>query len=53
MKTSTLSIVSLLFGASLLFFAGGINSLILPIRGAAEGMSAFSLGLLGAGWAVG
>lgn len=53
MTTSTLSIASLLFGAALLFLAGGINSLILPVRGAAEGMSTFSLGLLGTGWAIG
>jgi len=53
MNTSTISIASLLFGAALLFLAGGINSLILPVRGAAEGMSTFSLGLLGTGWAVG
>lgn len=53
MHASTLSIASLLFGAALLFLAGGINSLILPVRGAAEGMNTFSLGLLGAGWAMG
>lgn len=33
--------------------AGGINGLILPLRGTAEGFSAFSLGMLGTGWAVG
>lgn len=33
--------------------AGGIHGLILPIRGTAEGFSAFSLGMLGTGWAIG
>lgn len=40
-------------GSAFLLFAGGVNSLILPIRGEAEGFSAASLGLLGTGWAVG
>lgn len=43
----------LLIGAASLFFAGGMNGLILPVRGAQEGFSAFALGLLGTGWAVG
>lgn len=53
LNTSKLSIISLLFGAALLFLAGGINSLLLPVRGAAEGMSTLSLGLIGTGWAIG
>ncbi|HSF95757.1 MAG TPA: MFS transporter [Thermohalobaculum sp.] len=48
-----LPISALLLGSAFLLFAGGINSLILPVRGSAEGFSAFSLGLLGTGWAVG
>ncbi|WP_299379640.1 MFS transporter [uncultured Kiloniella sp.] len=48
-----LPISALLLGAAFLFFAGGINALILPVRGNMEGFSAFSLGLLGTGWAVG
>ena len=48
-----LPISALLFGSALLIFAGGINALILPIRGSAEGFTAASLGLLGTGWAVG
>lgn len=47
------SIAPLLIGAAALMFAGGVNGLILPVRGAQEGFSAFSLGLLGAGWAAG
>lgn len=48
-----LPLSALLLGAAFLFFAGGINSLVLPVRGSAEGFSAFSLGLLGTGWAIG
>jgi len=33
--------------------AGGLNGLILPLRGGIENFSAVSLGLLGTGWAVG
>ena len=43
----------LLLGSFFLLFAGGMNSLILPLRGDQEGFSTFSLGLLGTGWAVG
>jgi MFS family permease len=46
-------ISALLMGSFFLLFAGGINSLILPVRGSAEGFSALSLGLLGTGWAIG
>ena len=46
-------VLALLFGSAFLLFAGGINALILPVRGSAEGFSAFSLGLLGTGWAAG
>ncbi|TMV08980.1 MFS transporter [Ruegeria sediminis] len=48
-----LPVSALLLGSALLLFAGGINGLILPIRGTAEGFSASSLGLLGTGWAFG
>ena len=44
---------ALLLGSAFLLFAGGINGLILPVRGSAEGFSAVSLGLLGTGWAIG
>lgn len=46
-------ILSLIVGSAFLMAAGGINGLILPIRGSAEGFSAFSLGMLGTGWAIG
>ena len=53
MLRSLLPLAALLMGSAFLLFAGGVNSLILPVRGEAEGFSAFSLGLLGTGWAVG
>jgi MFS family permease len=46
-------ISALLLGSALLLFAGGINSLILPVRGSEEGFSAAALGFLGTGWAIG
>lgn len=46
-------VAALLLGAALLFLAGGINGLVLPLRGTAEGFGAFWLGLLGTGWAIG
>ncbi len=48
-----LPVTALLLGSAFLLFAGGINGLILPVRGQAEGFSAISLGLLGTGWAIG
>lgn len=53
MTREILPIAALLLGSAFLLFAGGINGLILPVRGAAEGFSTLSLGLLGTGWAVG
>ncbi len=53
MTRQILPIAALLLGSAFLLFAGGVNALILPVRGTGEGFSAFSLGLLGTGWAVG
>jgi MFS family permease len=53
MVRQIIPISALLLGAALLLFAGGINGLILPVRGSHEGFSAVSLGLLGTGWAIG
>jgi MFS family permease len=53
MVRQILPISALLLGSAFLLFAGGVNGLILPVRGTQEGFSAFSLGLLGTGWAVG
>lgn len=47
------SIGPLLIGAAALMFAGGLNGLILPVRGAQEGFSALTLGFLGTGYATG
>jgi MFS family permease len=51
--STVLSIAALLAGSALLLIAGGLNGLLLPVRGLAEGFSDTSLGLLGAGWAAG
>lgn len=53
MIRSLLPLSALLLGSAFLLFAGGVNGLILPIRGEAEGFTAASLGLLGTGWAIG
>jgi MFS family permease len=53
MYRQLLPISALLLGSALLLFAGGINSLILPVRGSEEGFSATALGFLGTGWAIG
>ena len=53
MVRQLLPISALLLGSFFLLFAGGINSLILPIRGSLEGFPTLSLGLLGTGWAIG
>lgn len=53
MYRQLLPISALLLGSALLLFAGGINSLILPVRGSEEGFSTAALGFLGTGWAIG
>jgi MFS family permease len=53
MTRHIIPIAALLLGSAFLLFAGGINALLLPVRGAGEGFSSFSLGLLGTGWAIG
>ncbi len=53
MVRQLLPLVALFIGSAFLMFAGGVNGLILPIRGELEGFSAASLGLLGTGWAIG
>lgn len=53
MVKSILPLAALLLGSAFLVFAGGVNGLILPVRGDAEGFTATSLGLLGTGWALG
>ena len=47
------SIVSLLCGTAFLLAGSGLHSLLLPLRGQAEGFSTAALGLLGTAWAGG
>lgn len=47
------AVYPLMIGSALLMYAGGVNGLILPVRGSQEGFSSFSLGMLGTGWAIG
>lgn len=53
MRQQIFSLATLFLGAAFLFYAGGMNGLLLPVRGSAEGFSDVSLGFLGTGWAVG
>lgn len=53
MVTHIAPIGALLLGSAFLMFAGGLNGIILPVRGTAEGFDTVSLGLLGTGWAIG
>lgn len=53
MTKHLLPLTALLLGSAFLLFAGGVNGLILPLRGEIEGFGATSLGLLGTGWAIG
>jgi MFS family permease len=47
------SIIALLMGTAFLLAGSGLHSLLLPLRGQAEGFSTTSLGLLGTAWAGG
>ncbi|MGF1649654.1 MAG: MFS transporter [Hyphomicrobiaceae bacterium] len=53
MAQQLVPLLALLLGSAFLLMAGGINALVLPLRGSGEGFSTFALGLLGTGWAVG
>jgi MFS family permease len=46
-------IYSLLIGSALLMFGGGLQGLVLTVRGAEEHFSLLALGLIGTGWSVG
>jgi MFS family permease len=48
-----LPILALLVSTAFLLAGNGLQSLLLPLRGAAEGFSTLELGLVGAGWAAG
>jgi MFS family permease len=51
--TQFLPILALLFSTAFLLAGNGLHSLLLPLRGAAEGFSTIELGLVGTGWAAG
>jgi MFS family permease len=53
MTRQLVPILALIMGSAFLMMAGGLNGLILPLRGSYEGFSTLSLGLLGTGWAIG
>jgi MFS family permease len=53
MTSQLIPIFALIMGSAFLMVAGGLNGLILPLRGTYEGFSTLSLGLLGTGWAIG
>lgn len=46
-------IYALFLGSALLMFSGGLQGILLAVRGADEGFSVFALGLIGTGWSVG
>ena len=51
--SSVVKIYALFFGSALLLFGGGLQGLLLSVRGADEGFSLLALGLIGTGWSVG
>jgi len=50
---SVVKIYALFLGSCLLMFGGGLQGLLLSVRGAEEGFSLLALGLIGTGWSVG
>ena len=50
---SVVKVYALFLGSALLMFGGGLQGLLLSVRGAEEGFSLLSLGLIGTGWSVG
>ena len=51
--SSVVKIYALFLGSALLMFAGGLQGLLLSVRGAEENFSLLALGLIGTGWSVG
>ena len=51
--SSAFKIYALFIGSALLMFGGGLQGLLLSVRGAQEGFSLLALGLIGTGWSVG
>jgi MFS family permease len=50
---SVVKIYALFIGSALLMFGGGLQGLLLSVRGAEEQFSLMALGLIGTGWSVG
>jgi MFS family permease len=44
---------ALMLGSALLMFAGGLQALLIAVRGAQEGFSITAMGLIGTSWSVG
>ena len=53
MRRQLLPIFAIMLGSVFLMVAGGIQGLVLPLRGSMEAFPTLSLGLLGTGWAIG
>ena len=53
MRRNLLPVLALLTGTLFLFLGNGLQSLLLPVRGAMEGYSNTVLGMLGTTWAAG
>ena len=51
--SSVVKIYALFLGSAFLLFAGGLQGLLLSVRGAEEHFSLLALGLIGTGWSVG
>ncbi len=51
--SSVVKIYALFLGSALLMFGGGLQGLLLSVRGAQEDFSLLALGLIGTGWSVG
>ena len=51
--SNILKIQALFLSSALLMFGGGLQGLLLSVRGAEEGFSIFALGLIGTGWSIG
>ncbi len=51
--SSVVKIYALFLGSALLMFGGGLQGLLLSVRGAQEHFSLLALGLIGTGWSVG
>ena len=51
--SSLVKIYALFLGSAFLLFAGGLQGLLLSVRGAEEHFSLLALGLIGTGWSVG